>query len=249
MFHPTRPLLKRTPLRLLGFRRPAIRALRAELAPLSPAAQTVPFPGPDRAPRRQPPLPGASDAAVLGRRFSDLLSGPGPRRWRRARAGSDRWSAGAASTTARWAHSVYAFDRRRLQVLPLATPAVLRGLAAHLDMLPRRLLAHLPPDAAAAPRALFRAFVSDRGRTCGLRQDVVGKLKRARRAGFWRVLRGAMAWEPAVAFRHYQGGGVEMRAFAHDPRIEALREEAGRLRREMLRRLRVDASNEAMSDS
>jgi hypothetical protein len=231
MFHPTQPLLKRTPLRLLGFRRPAIRVLRAELARLRPPSRTIPFAGPDRAVLRRPTV-GVPDAVLHGRRFADLLSAPGPRRQTLKFDGGE--------STARWTHSVYAFSPSRLQTLPVATVASLRALDAHLNAIPR----HVPPlphpwNEPTVRRALFRAFLSNRARTSGLRQDVVGKLKRGRRGGFWRVLRQAMVWEPVVGFRHYQGGGVEARAFVHDVRMDVLREQAGRLRREILRRLKM----------
>jgi hypothetical protein len=48
-----------------------------------------------------------------------------------------------------------------------------------------------------------------------------------------------MVREPAVAVRHYVGGGVEVRAFVHDVRIGVLREQAARLRREILGRLKA----------
>src|ERR1051325_3325806 len=126
MFHPTQPLLKRTPLRLLGFRRPAIRVLRAELARLSPPSRTVPFAGPDRAVPRRSTAGGPDDATLPGRRFADLLLRPRP--------GRQTFGLGdGGSAAARWTHSVYAFDATRLQTLPVATAAALRALSAHLD--------------------------------------------------------------------------------------------------------------------
>lgn len=217
MFRPTKPLFKRTPLRLRGFRRPAIRVLRQELAQL-----------------RRPPPPGAIDRPsaplALDRPFAALLSRP-----KRSPPPLD------IDSTTRWTHSAYAFHAPRLQTLPVSTQASLTALTAHLNALPPRARTLLSPPWSdpLVSRALFRAFVSDCARATALRQDVIGKLKRGRRGGFWHVLRAAMVREPAVAVRHYVGGGVEVRAFVHDVRIGVLREQAARLRKEILGRLKA----------
>jgi hypothetical protein len=70
---------------------------------------------------------------------------------------------------------------------------------------------------------LGSAFVSDRTRLKSVfKQDLLGKIVRRRKTGFWQKLRFLMSMEPAVSFKHYSSGEIDIELFVFDNRIAVL---------------------------
>jgi len=215
MFSPTIPLLRRAENRLRGYRTPAIRILRKLVAGLDYDARTAGFVGPrlpmkTKGPGRRLPVRPLTFRDLLQYNSShvepaDMVIQSSLKR---------------PPTIQAWTHGVYSFQSHILAGLPVAAIHVKFGLRSYCNILPRNMPPIIPDVVRSnvAYRTLFRTFISDRNRHHAIKPDLVGKLKRPRRTGFWLLFRNWLKWEPAVVFKHFSCGRIVAVAFTYDMR-------------------------------
>jgi hypothetical protein len=125
----------------------------------------------------------------------------------------------------KWIHSIYSYNPNRLPLLPFATNVAKCASISYLNATPHGFEGLLPSQhwrSRHVGRSLFRVFVSDCNRS-HVRQDLMGKLARVRKDGFWRPFRRLQALEPTVTFNHYLDGRIDITMFVHDARLAMLR--------------------------
>jgi hypothetical protein len=219
MFRVTRPLQRKTELRLRGFRGPSVRILRQELRRLIPIARTTYSSNIDSKCRKKDIL---HAEVTVDRTYKALFNG-------NRRLGNipglvtkPNWS---------WAHSIYCFNDNTIKGLFASVEVSKTAIRAHLNSLPCGSSQLLSTND--GQKHISRAFMSDLHRKQFLLPQAFSSKVSRYRSAFWRPFRKMLTWDAPILFKHYSSGRIDALLFAHDTRIQFLEHKLASLRNQI----------------